>query len=59
MSGGTIALIALGLAGAAGIAYAVTRKPAGRTVSFRPRAKSTMAATGVSSAFPPSRGGRY
>lgn len=62
MSGGTIALIVLGLVGAAGIAYAVTRKPApaGRTVSFRPRGKSTMAATGASSsAFPASRGGRF
>ena len=57
MSWGTIALIVLG---AAGVTYAVTRKPAGRTVSFRPRAKSTMAATGAPSfAFPPSRGGRF
>ena len=61
MSKGTIALIVLGLASAAGVAYAVTRKPApaGRTVAFRPRAKSTLTATGTSSAFPPSRGGRY
>ena len=58
VSKGKIALIVLGLAGAAGVAYAVTRTPVGRTVSFRPRAKSTMAATGTaSSAFPP-RGGR-
>ena len=59
MSKGTIALIVLGLASAAGVAYAVTRQPAGRTVAFRPRAKSTMTATSASSAFPPSRGGRY
>ena len=60
MSGGTIALIVLSLVGAAGVTYAVTRKPAGRTVAFRPRAKSTRAATSAPSfAFPPSRGGRF
>ena len=60
MSKGKIALIVLGLAGAAGIAYAVTRKPApvGRTVSFRPRSKSTMATGAPSFAFSPARGGR-
>ena len=60
----TTAKIALGVAGLVGLAavvYGVTRKPApaGRTVSFRPRSKSTMAAADVPSyAFPPARGAR-
>ena len=53
-----IALGVLGLGGLAGIVYAVTRKPAGRTVSFRPRARMSSAVMS-SSAFPPSRGGRF
>ena len=53
-----IALGVLGLGGLAGIVYAVTRKPAGRAVSFRPRARMSSAVMS-SSAFPPSRGGRF
>jgi hypothetical protein len=55
-----IAFGVVGLGGLAALVYAVTRdKPAGKTVSFRTRGKSTMSAGASSSAFPSARGGRY